>query len=135
MKESPESVEAYLLQFPQEVQVKLRQLQAVLREELPDAEEVISYQMPTFRQTYNILHYAAYSKHIGFYPAPSGITGIDETRIAPYRHAKGTLHFALDKPLPVDLIRDIARLRLSEVETRIREKQTKSAVRRQTKKP
>jgi len=135
MKGAPETVEAYIAQFPEEIQEKLRQLQSILREELPDAEEVISYQMPTFRQYYNILHYAAYTRHIGFYPAPSGITGIDESRIAPYRHAKGTLHFSLNEPLPIELIRDIARLRLTETLERIHEKAAKSSTRRPTKKP
>ncbi len=79
----------------------------------PEAQERISYQMPTFYLNGNLVHFAAYSQHIGFYPTPGGITSF-ENELQPYRISKGTARFPLDRPLPLDLIRKIVEFRIRE---------------------
>lgn len=107
------SVEAYIVQFPAEIQEILQTMRAVIREEAPEAQEKISYQMPTFYLHGNLVHFGAFKHHIGFYPAPSGIEAFQE-RLSAYKGAKGSIQFPLDKPIPYDLVRDIVRYRLEE---------------------
>ena len=91
----------------------LKELRAVIKAAAPDTEERISYQMPTFSQKGNLVHFAAYKKHIGFYPTPSGTEHFQQ-RIAGYKAAKGSIQFPLDKPIPYDLIGEIVRFRVQE---------------------
>jgi uncharacterized protein YdhG (YjbR/CyaY superfamily) len=107
------SVDAYIVAFPAEVQTRLNELRAAIRAAAPAAEEVISYQMPTFRLHGNLVHFAAYTGHIGFYPAPSGVAAFQE-RLARYKGAKGSVQFPLDEPLPLDLVAEIVRYRVAE---------------------
>ncbi len=107
------TIDGYIASFPIEVQEKLNMIRKVIREEAPDAEEKISYQMPTFAYYGNLVHFAAYSKHIGFYPAPSGIEAFQE-ELKEYKGAKGSVQFPLSKPIPYELIRKIVRFRLEE---------------------
>jgi len=88
-------------------------LRAAIRAAAPDAEEKISYQMPTFALHGNLVHFAAHPHHIGFYPAPSGIAAFAE-ELAPYKSSKGAVQFPLDQPLPLDLIRRIVEFRVEE---------------------
>jgi uncharacterized protein YdhG (YjbR/CyaY superfamily) len=109
------TIDQYIDSFPDDVRVKLNELRKVIREEAPGASEKISYQMPTWYLNGNLLHFAAYQNHIGLYPAPSGVARFEE-ELRPYKHAKGSIQFPLDQPLPFDLIRRIVRFRVSENE-------------------
>ncbi len=85
----------------------------MIKEAAPEATEKISYQMPTFYLHGNLVHFAAYKKHIGFYPSPSGIEAFKE-EISSYKWAKGSVQFPLDKPIPYELIRKITIYRVKE---------------------
>lgn len=109
----PESIDAYIVQFPIEIQEKLQQIRVVIKEAAPDASEKISYQMPTFYLNGNLVHFAAFKHHIGFYPAPSGIENFAE-KLAAYKTSKGAIQFPLDKPIPLGLVRAIVEYRVRE---------------------
>ncbi|MFB4327013.1 MULTISPECIES: iron chaperone [Paenibacillus] len=107
------SIDDYISGFAPEVQDILQTLRHVIQETAPEAEEKISYQMPTFDLHGNLVHFAAFKKHIGFYPAPSGIEAFqDELKV--YHASKGTLKFPIDQPLPYDLIRRIVQYRVQQ---------------------
>jgi uncharacterized protein YdhG (YjbR/CyaY superfamily) len=111
---APKTIDDYIAAFPREVQVILQQIRQVIHETLPGLGETISYSMPTF--TLNgkyLVHIAAHKKHIGLYPAPTGVEEFQEA-VALYGGGKGTLKFPLDKPMPFDLIRRVARFRAKE---------------------
>lgn len=108
-----ESIDDYITQAPLEIREKLEAVRKVIHEAAPEAEEKISYQMPTFFSHGNLVHFAAFKKHIGFYPAPSGIEAFRE-ELAQYKGAKGSVQFPLDKPLPLDLISRIVKFRAAE---------------------
>ena len=112
--DSLKAVNDYIAGFPPDVQHKLTLLRNQIQELAPEASEKISYGMPTFYLHENLVHYAAYAKHIGFYPTPSGITHF-EKELSPYKHAKGSVQFPLDQPLPKDLIERIVRFRVEEI--------------------
>lgn len=105
--------EEYSAQFPEEIQTILQKIRAVIREAAPDATEKISYQMPTFYLNGNLVHFAAFKTHIGFYPVPSGIEKFKE-ELSQYKGGKGSVQFPLDKPIPYDLIRRITIFRVEE---------------------
>lgn len=109
----PTNIDAYIARFPKDVQRILEQLRTTIRKAAPDAEEAISYQMPTFRLKGNLVHFAAYKNHIGFYPTPSGIEKFKK-ELSVYGGAKGSVKFPIDKPLPFDLISEIAKFRVQE---------------------
>jgi uncharacterized protein YdhG (YjbR/CyaY superfamily) len=88
-------------------------MRAIIKTHAPQAQEKISYQMPTFFLKGNLVHFAAYEKHIGFYPAPSAIREFKK-EIAKYKNAKGSVQFPLDRPLPKALIARIVRFRVKE---------------------
>ena len=108
-----ESIDEYILQFPAEVQEILQTLRKVIKESAPDAEEKISWQMPTFALNGNLVHFAAFKNHIGFYPAPSGIEAFKH-ELSEYKSAKGSVQFSIEKPLPYELIRNIVKFRVAE---------------------
>jgi uncharacterized protein YdhG (YjbR/CyaY superfamily) len=110
---SPQTVDDYIAGFPAEVQAILEEIRSIIREMAPDAEEVISYQMPTYRLHGNLVHFAAFKNHIGFYPTPTGVAAFED-ELMPYRHAKGSIRFPLDQPIPYDLIRKIVAFRVKE---------------------
>lgn len=107
------SMDEYILEFPIEVQEILERLRKIIKESAPDAEEKISYQMPTFALHGNLVHFAAFKNHIGFYPAPSGINAFKE-ELSEYKSGKGSIQFPIEKPLPYDLIREIVKFRVTE---------------------
>lgn len=107
------SIDQYIDEAPQELQQKLRELRTVIKSEVPDAEERIAYQMPTFSQEGNLVHFAYFKNHIGFFPAPSGIENFKD-ELARYKTSTGTVQIPLDEELPLDLIREIVRFRLKE---------------------
>ena len=105
----------YIAQFPREVQEKLRTLQSAIREVVPDATEKISYGIPTFYKGKNIVHYAAFRNHIGFYALPS-TNGVFADELAGYKTGKGSVQFPLDEDLPVELIKKLVQYRIRELE-------------------
>ena len=105
--------ESYFEQFPKDVQAILQKIRQTIHEAAPEASEKISYQMPTFYFGGNLVHFAAYKKHIGFYPAPSGIEAfIDQIKV--YKYSKGSIQFPIDQPIPYGLISDIVKYRVKE---------------------
>lgn len=106
-------IDDYILQFPKEIQRKLQELRQVIKESAPEAEERISYKMPTYYLRGNLVHFAAYSRHIGFYPAPSGIEAFKD-QLEGYKTSKGAIQFPLDDDLPLGLIRKIVKFRVEE---------------------
>jgi uncharacterized protein YdhG (YjbR/CyaY superfamily) len=112
-KSTPKTIDEYIATFPNEIQQILGELRATIRKAAPDAEETINYQIPTFTLKGNLVHFAAYKKHIGFYPTPSGIEKFKE-ELAIFESAKGSIKFPIDKPLPFGLISKIVRFRVIE---------------------
>ncbi len=107
------SIDDYIATFPREVQKLLGELRAAIKAHAPDAEEKFSYGMPTFFLNGNLVHFAAFKTHIGFYPTPSGIEAFkDELSI--YKGAKGSAQFPIGKPLPLKLIIRIVKFRVAE---------------------
>jgi len=107
------SIDEYIAGFPPEVQERLRQMRAVIRAAAPEATEKISYQMPTFYLAGNLVHFAAFKNHIGFYPAPQGIEQFKE-QLAAYPGAKGSVQFPFDRPIPFDLVMQIVQFRVQQ---------------------
>lgn len=107
------SIDEYISLFPPEVQEILEQIRNVISEAAPGAKEKISYQMPTFALHGNLVHFAAYKKHIGFYPGANGISTF-QSELSPFKNAKGSVQFPLNQPLPYDLITRIVQFRLNE---------------------
>ncbi len=105
---APKDIDDYIARFPPEVQVKLETIRATIRKAAPKAEEVISYMIPTFKLHGNLVHFAAYKNHIGFYPGAGGIAAFQE-ELAGYETSKGTVQFPLDKRLPLTLITKIVK--------------------------
>ena len=112
-KKPPQDIDEYIAGFSEDVQEKLEKLRATIRQAAPDAQEKISYQMPTFFLEGNLVHFAAYKNHIGFYPTPSGIEQFKEP-LSVYKGAKGSVQFPLDKPIPFELVGEITAFRVQE---------------------
>ena len=115
MKEKFESVDEYIASFPKSVQDALQQVRKAIREAAPKAEEAISYNMPAFKLNGNLVWFGAFKNHIGFYPRESAIEEFKE-KLAGYKVSKvhGTVKFLLDKPIPLDLIKEIVKFRVEE---------------------
>jgi uncharacterized protein YdhG (YjbR/CyaY superfamily) len=106
-------IESYIEQFPEETREKLESIRQLIRKVAPEATETISYGIPTFKLKTNLVHFAGYKKHIGFYPTPSGIEAFKQ-ELSEYEVSKGTVKFSLDKPIPYDLIQKIVEFRVNE---------------------
>ena len=102
-QKAPKNIDEYIAGFPPEIQEILEKIRLTIREAAPKAEEAISYMIPTFKLNGNLVHFAAYKKHIGFYPAPRGKEAFRE-ELSAYGGGKGTVQFQLDKPIPYALI-------------------------------
>jgi len=118
------NIDEYISLFPKETQALLRQMRATIKEVAPDAEEAIKYQMPTFVLKGNLVHFAAYKNHIGFYPVPTGIEKFKK-ELSAYKTSKGAVQFPLDKPLPLALIRKVVKFRVAENLKKAEEKSRK----------
>jgi len=112
-QEAPENIDEYIAGFPKEVQTLLEEVRRTIREAAPEAEEAIKYQIPTFVLNGNLVHFAAFKNHIGFYPAPRGIEEFKE-ELSAYKGAKGSVQFPFGEPVPYDLIRRIVIFRVSD---------------------
>jgi uncharacterized protein YdhG (YjbR/CyaY superfamily) len=106
-------IDDYIAVHPKNIQEILGKLRATIQKAAPNAEEAISYQMPTFKLNGNLLHFAAYRNHIGLYPAPSSITAFKKELVI-YKSSKGAIQFPLDKPIPFALVSKIVKFRVSE---------------------
>ena len=107
------SIDEYIYNFPPEVKEILVSIRKVIKEAAPDAEEKISYQMPTFVLHGNLVHFAAFKNHIGFYPTPSGNDAF-KLEISEFKVGKGSIQFPIEKPMPYELIRKIVKFRVAE---------------------
>jgi uncharacterized protein YdhG (YjbR/CyaY superfamily) len=107
---TPTNIDEYIAAFPPDIQALLQKIRQVVQSAAPDAEEVISYRMPAFKQNGILVYFAAFQKHIGLYPPVRGDEKLEEA-LAPYAGEKGNLRFPLDQPIPFDLIERIVRLR------------------------
>jgi uncharacterized protein YdhG (YjbR/CyaY superfamily) len=106
-------IEHYISSFPERTQTRLRRMRSLIKSAAPDAIEKISYRMPTFFLNGNLVHFAGYDRHVGFYPTPSAISAF-KAELDGYKSAKGSVQFPLDKPLPEALIRRMVRFRVGE---------------------
>lgn len=107
------SIDAYIARAPEAVQGQLEELRATIRAAAPEATEKISYQMPTFALQGNLVHFAAFRNHIGFYPGGACVERFRD-RLAGYETSKGTIRIPIGRPLPLDLVRDIVLFRVEE---------------------
>jgi uncharacterized protein YdhG (YjbR/CyaY superfamily) len=108
-----DTVDEYIASYPPGVRIILEKIRGIVRKAAPGAEEKISYGMPTFWMGRNLVHFAAFSKHIGLYPTPSA-TGVFAGELEPYESGKGSIRFPLDRPIPYDLIKRIVEFRVRE---------------------
>jgi uncharacterized protein YdhG (YjbR/CyaY superfamily) len=121
---TPKNIDEYIVGFPANVQRILREIRSIIRTAAPDAKEAIKYRMPTFVLNGNLVHFAGFEKHIGFYPTPSGIEQF-KGELSVYHNAKGSVQFPLDKPVPFSLIRKIVEFRVKEVREKVAAKATR----------
>lgn len=106
----PKTIDEYISTFPKPVQSLLQQVRQTIHKAAPEAEEAISYAIPTFKLNGNLVHFAAFKNHIGFYPAPTGLKEFEKD-LSPYMQGKGSVQFPLDQPLPMALITKIVKFR------------------------
>src|ERR1700741_383484 len=102
----PETIDEYIATFPSDIQAILEKIRQTIRKAAPTASEAIKYQMPTFVLNGNLVHFAAFKNHIGFYPAPQGIEAFKDD-LSKFKGAKGSVQFPIDQPMPLDLITKI----------------------------
>jgi uncharacterized protein YdhG (YjbR/CyaY superfamily) len=107
------TIDEYINTFPEDVQSILGKMRQTIRKAAPEAEEAISYQIPTFKLNGNLVHFAAFKTHIGFYPTPTGIEAFKK-ELSPYEGAKGSVQFPIEKPIPYDLVKKIVIFRRKE---------------------
>ena len=112
-KTTPTGIDEYIADFPKDIQVILKKIRTTIRKAAPNAEEAIKYQMPTFVLEGNLVHFAAFKNHIGFYPVPTGIEKFKK-ELSVYKGAKGSVQFPLDQPIPYELIGKIVKFRVKE---------------------
>ncbi|RYZ21086.1 MAG: hypothetical protein EOO10_22665 [Chitinophagaceae bacterium] len=122
MSKTNNPVDLYISNFPQEVQVLLEQVRSTVKKVVPDAEEVIKYAIPTYvSQGTNLVHFAGYKNHVGFYPVPSGIEAFKD-ELSAYKGAKGSVQFPINQPMPLELIKRIVQFRQKEIEQKTNSK-------------
>lgn len=109
-----QNIDQYIAACPENIQPILQMIRQIIHEEAPQAEERISYGIPTFYYYENLIHFAAAKKHIGIYPSSSGVEAF-ASRLTAYRTSKGTIQLPLNQPIPYDLIREIAAYRVRAV--------------------
>lgn len=113
MEKKFKSVDEYISSFSGDTRERLETVRETVRVAAPDAQEVISYNMPAFRKNGNLVYFAAFTDHIGFYPSPSGIVEFED-ELKRYRSGKGSVRLPNNMPLPLDLISRIVKFRISE---------------------
>lgn len=118
------NINEYIAGFPEDTQKILEQLRTIIRETAPNAEEVISYRMPAFKQNEVLVYFAGYKNHIGFYPTSSGIKAF-QSELSEYKYSKGAVQFPIDRQLPAGLISEIVKFRVMETVEKEKNKKTK----------
>ena len=107
------TIDEYIASFPKNVQIILEKLRRVIKESAPIAEETINYGIPTFKLNGNLVHFAAFKRHIGFYPTSSAIVAFKK-ELSSFKHAKGSVQFPIDKPIPYNIVKKIVNYRVKE---------------------
>jgi len=120
-KSNYKTIDEYIATFPKETQKILEEIRTTINAAAPDAEEKISYQMPTFYLNGNLIHFAAFKNHIGIYPTPSGTEAFKD-EISMYQSAKGSIRLPIDEPIPLELIGRIVKFRVDENLTKAKAK-------------
>lgn len=113
MKTQYENIDEYIKTFPPNIQGILEKIRQTIRKAAPEAEEIISYQMPAFRLNGVLVYFAAFKDHIGFFPTASGVEAFKK-ELEHYKRSKGTIHFPLNEPIPLDLVEKIVEYRVNE---------------------
>jgi len=109
----PNNIDEYIAGFPKDVQKILEQIRTTVKQAAPEAEETISYAMPAFKLQGNLVYFAAFKNHIGFYALPTGNEAFKK-ELSTYKTGKGSIQFPLDKPMPLDLVTRIVKFRIKE---------------------
>ena len=117
----PNNIDEYISNFPKDIQQILQQIRTTIKNAAPQAEEVISYSMPAFKQNGILVYFAAFKNHIGFYPTASGIRAFQE-QFQHYKYSKGAVQFPINKPIPFNLITEIVKFRLDEIQMKTNKK-------------
>jgi uncharacterized protein YdhG (YjbR/CyaY superfamily) len=112
-KGPPENIDEYIAGFPDDIQEILEKLRMTIRNAAPEAEENINYAVPTYKLNGNLVHFAGYKKHVGFYPTPSGVEKFKK-ELSGFETGKGSVKFPLDEQIPYDLIAEIVAFRVRE---------------------
>lgn len=120
------SVDEYFESLSGDTLKKMQQVRQVIRESAPEAEEKISYAIPTFYLHGNLVHFAAFKNHIGFYPGSGGIQAFDK-ELTSYKRAAGSVQFPLSEPMPINLIKKIVKYRVKENMEAAKQKKKKTA--------
>jgi uncharacterized protein YdhG (YjbR/CyaY superfamily) len=107
----PDDIDAYIAAFPEDIREMLQKIRSTIQKAAPAATEAIKYAMPTFVLQGNLVHFAAFKNHIGFYPAPMGLEAFKK-ELSGYKGSKGAVQFPLDKPMPLGLIAKIVKYRV-----------------------
>ena len=121
IRQIPKNIDEYLDRFPKEVQQLLEKMRGTIRHAAPTAKEAISYGIPTFKLNGNLVHFAAFKSHIGFYPTPSAITAFKK-ELSAYKGAKGSVQFPFDRPLPLRLVTRMVKFRVKESLSKVKKK-------------
>jgi uncharacterized protein YdhG (YjbR/CyaY superfamily) len=121
---TPKNINDYIAGFPRDFQEILQKIRTIIRDAAPDVEETIKYRMPTFVLHGNLVHFAGFQKHIGFYPTPSAIEAF-RRELAAYESAKGSVQFPLNEPVPFTLIRKMVEFRVKETQQKMAAKKRK----------
>jgi uncharacterized protein YdhG (YjbR/CyaY superfamily) len=109
-----ETIDEYIATFPKDVRILLEAMRKAIRLSAPGAEETISYQMPTFRLNGNLVYFAAFKNHIGFYPTSSAVEAFKK-ELSPFETSRGTIKFPLDRPIPIALVKRIVKYRVKQI--------------------
>jgi uncharacterized protein YdhG (YjbR/CyaY superfamily) len=112
-RKAPNDMDDYVGGYPKHIQRLLTQMRVTIKEAAPQATEKISYGIPTFALEGNLVHFAAFKNHIGFYPTSSAIAAFNK-ELSSYKCSKGTVQFPLDEPLPLSLVSRMVKFRVKE---------------------
>ena len=115
----PKTIDEYIERYPKNIQTILKKFRSTIRKAAPEANEAISYKIPTFKLGGNLVHFAAFADHISFFPTSSGIENFKE-ELEAYYTSKGTIRFPLGKPIPYELISRITAFRVKEVKGKLK---------------
>ncbi|HSU49786.1 MAG TPA: DUF1801 domain-containing protein [Segetibacter sp.] len=124
-KSAVKDVNEYIAGFPEETQKLLRSIRSIIKNAAPEAEEMISYQMPAYKYKGMLVYFAGHTQHIGFYPTPSGIEEFKQD-LSNFKSSKGAVQFPLNNPLPKELIKRIVKFRIKENNAKAEIKKTKT---------